>query len=218
VSAALVFDFDGLVLDTESAEYESVRSIYRDHGQDLPLEAWLPVVGTVHDIDWVGDLEGLTGLRLDRRDLVRLRRRRAALQVEHEHPRPGVVAALDAADRLGVPCAIASNAPRRWIDGHLDRLGLAARFAAIRAVDDVAEGKPAPDVYLAACAAVGADPARSIAFEDSPVGARAALAAGMTCVAVPSPLTRHLEFPAGVHRVASLEDVDVDALLTGARP
>ena len=100
-------------------------------------------------------------------------------------PMPGVVALLDALEGV-VPLAVASNNAEPIVRAALDAVGLAARFSAVVCAGGPYAGKPAPDVYLAAAAAIGADPARSVAFEDSATGATAAQAAGCFTIGVPS--------------------------------
>ena len=116
--------------------------------------------------------------------------------------RPGVEALLDEADAAGIPCAVASSSAHDWVDSHLERLGLLHRFASVRCRDDVEPGrtKPAPDLFLAACDAVGADPTASVALEDSPNGVAGAVAAGMTVVGVAAGMTEGLPL-LGAHLV-----------------
>jgi HAD superfamily hydrolase (TIGR01509 family) len=103
----------------------------------------------------------------------------------HAEPMPGAVELVRAlAGR--VPIAVASNSPRRLLELSLDRAGLTGVPDAVVAADDVTHGKPAPDLYLAACAALGVDPGASVAFEDTITGVTSARAAGMTVVGVPS--------------------------------
>lgn len=109
-------------------------------------------------------------------------------------PRPGIPELLDALDRHQIPFGIASNSTLPWVEAHLEIVGLRAYFDVIVTRDQVKTPKPAPDSYLEACRRLGADPARSVAFEDSPFGVMAAKAAGMKCVACPSWLTVGRDF------------------------
>jgi HAD superfamily hydrolase (TIGR01509 family) len=103
-----------------------------------------------------------------------------------------VATLVDSLHVAGVPLGIASSSSRAWLERHTSRLGVATRFGTMVGADLVGGvGKPAPDVYLRACADLGADPARSVAIEDSAHGVAAAAAAGMAVVAVPSRITRH---------------------------
>ena len=217
---AIVFDFDGLVLDTETCSYTSVAAAFAEHGAELDRAWWQhEILGTAEHPHWTVFLVERATLPIDDLDAVQRRRleQHHAL-VAKEVVRPGVIELLDEAAEAGIACAVASSSAHDWVDRHLERLGLLDRFAAVRCGDDVAPGrtKPAPDLFLAACAAVGADPAASIALEDSPNGVTGAVAAGMTVVGVAAGMTEGLPL-LGAHRVVrSLEEVtlaDLHALL-----
>jgi HAD superfamily hydrolase (TIGR01509 family) len=209
--AALVFDFDGLICDTESTEYEAVRRVYRDHGLELALEDWLPSVGHVAP-DWVVDLEAALGRPLDRAALQAARRAHGSELLAALAPLPGVLTLLDAARAAGVPCGVASNAHADWVEDHLDRLGVADRFGVVVSVDRVDRPKPDPEPYLLAVAALGAAPADAVALEDSATGAAAARAAGLFTVAVPGPMSAHQDLSDADLVVASLGDVTLPDL------
>ncbi|HEV2146349.1 MAG TPA: HAD family hydrolase [Longimicrobiaceae bacterium] len=216
---ALVFDFDGLVFDSETHEYAVVREIFREHGADLPLELWGTCVGT-HDgaFDAHGYLEECTGRTLDREAIVRLRRERFYAAVEGHGPLPGVEAMLDAAREMGLRIGLASSSRRGWVVGQLGRLGLLPYFDALRTADDVARVKPDPELYLSACDALGVAPHEAVAFEDSPNGALAAKRAGMRCVVVPNSVTAALAFGEHDMRLGSLLEVELAALLARLAP
>jgi HAD superfamily hydrolase (TIGR01509 family) len=127
-------------------------------------------------------------------------------------PLPGVVDRMDEARRLGLGIAVASSSSRRWVETHLARLGLRAKVDAVLTKDDVARVKPFPDLYLAAAAALGVAPAACVTFEDSANGVKAAKAAGMTCYAVPNPITKDLVFDAADGVLGSLADITLAAL------
>ncbi|MGH9273537.1 MAG: HAD family hydrolase, partial [Acidimicrobiales bacterium] len=131
---------------------------------------------------------------------------------------PGVTELLDALATAGLPVGIASSSSRAWLDRHVGRLGLLDRFATLVGSDLVGGiSKPAPDVYLKACADLGADPARSVALEDSAHGATAAKAAGMAVVVVPSRITIHNDFSHADLVVDSLLDLSLDRLASLVR-
>ena len=212
---ALVFDFDGLICDTETLAYESVRRVFLDHGADLPLEAWLPVVGAAAAPDWVAVLEEAVGRSLDRTTLSAARLAHDAELVAVLAILPGVAALLDAAHAAGVPCGLASNSPRSWVAGHVERLGLEGCFEVVVTVDDVARPKPDPEPYLTAVAAMGATPATAVGLEDSIIGLTAAHRAGLFTVAVPGPMSAHHDFADADLVVASLTDVTIARLGEG---
>lgn len=184
-----MWDFDGTIADTESIEYGSARQVFLDHGVDLAVEAWLPMVGTLVAPDWIGLLERTLGRDLDDGALTARRQEAKARLTAMLAPRPGVIELLDAAAAVPTPMAVCSNSPRRWVEGHLVRLGLRDRFATLVSVDDVLHGKPHPEPYATACRRLGADPSRSVAIEDSATGVASAAAAGLAVVAVPGPMS-----------------------------
>jgi len=209
---AVVLDFDGLILDTETSAFVTMQAAFADHGVELTLEAFSALLGRADNRPWVEWLEEEVGSPVER-EAVHARRLAAhhALVAEQQ-VLPGVVEVLDQADDLGIPALVASSSPRYWIDQHLERLGLLDRFAGLFTREDVERAKPWPDLYLAAVGSVGVEPARAIAFEDSYNGSLAATAAGIFCVAVPSEITGHQDFTHCDLVVASLADVDLRAL------
>ncbi len=210
---ALIFDFDGLILDTESTDFEAWAMLYREHGQTLPRERWVATIGTDGaGFDPVAHLGELLGRDLDV-ETVRAERRpvRNAL-VRALHPLPGVVDWLEAARGRGVPLAIASSSPREWVLGHLRSVGLDHYFAEIVTADQVARAKPHPDLYQAALERLGVAPDEGLALEDSPNGLAAALAAELRCVAVPGPMTRHLDFDGAALLLESLGERTLESV------
>ncbi|MCU1498121.1 MAG: HAD-superfamily hydrolase, subfamily variant 3 [Acidimicrobiales bacterium] len=202
---AVVFDFDGLVLDTETPIFEVARGALASLGHHVTVEGWATVIGHGEEESF-HLLERAVGAPVDRAayDAAFAAADRSAWDTTPANP--GVIALLDALHGAGVRCAIASSSPMSWIAGHLARLGLRDRFATIASRDRVGgRTKPAPDAYLLACAELGVEPACSVALEDSAPGIAAALGAGLNVVAVPSAITRHTDL-SGAHRtVASLE-------------
>lgn len=210
---ALLFDFDGLILDTEFPIYEAWREDYLAHGHELPLEVYAACVGSdFNRFDPKSHLESLVGAEIDWPDRDLWRERNALERVKKLPPLPGVIALLDAAAAQGLACAVASSSPRSWVEGHLSRLGLLDRFVLTRCIDDVAEPKPAPDLFLAAAAGLGVAPGEALVLEDSRNGLLAAIAAGCPCVVVPNRVTAHLDFTGAVAQLASLTDLDLSRL------
>lgn len=210
---ALLFDFDGLILDTEHPVYEAWREDYLAHGQDLPLETYAACVGSdFQRFDPKAHLESLVGRPIDWPERDRWRERLALERVHRLPPLPGVLDLLEAAAAAGLPCAVASSSPRHWVEGHLARLGLLHRFALTRCLDDVPSPKPAPDLFLAAARALGVAPERAVVLEDSRNGLLAAQAAGSPCVIVPNRVTAHLDFHGASAVVTSLEELDLARL------
>jgi HAD superfamily hydrolase (TIGR01509 family) len=188
----LLFDFDGLIVDTETAAFASWQALYREHGQELPLDRWAVVIGTIGGFDPVEHLEELVG-PIERERVLERRRAHELSLVEAEQLRPGVAGYIAEAERLGLKKAIVSSASRAWIDSHLHRLERLAGWDAIVTADhDAGRAKPRPTLYLEALDLLELDGDEALAFEDSPNGVRAAHAAGIRCVAVPNSVTAKL--------------------------
>jgi HAD superfamily hydrolase (TIGR01509 family) len=215
---AFLFDFDGLILDTELASRAGWEMLYREHGHELPADLWATLVGTTR-APWnpMEHLEQLVGAPLERDALNERRYAHELALIEAEELRPGIAEYLATARRLGLKRAIVSSSSRSWIDMHLERLEEAVGWDAICTADrDPARAKPSPTLYLEALELLGVAADEAVAFEDSPNGVRAAKAAGLFCVAVPNEVTRELGLEkAGADLVLdSLADLPPDELLS----
>lgn len=211
---AFIFDFDGLVLDSETPVYESWKEIFLDHGVDLPFSVWQSTVGTSRDaFDPLQYLEEKTGRQLDRKLLNQKQIIRSYESILENNILPGVSSYLDEANKRGIRLAIASSSTTDWVFFNLVRLGLAERFEVICCGDDVARVKPEPDLFLLAAELLQLAPDDVIVFEDSPLGISAARAAGMFCVAVPNPVTRTMSVDHADMVIGSLDELSVDELL-----
>jgi HAD superfamily hydrolase (TIGR01509 family) len=213
---ALIFDFDGLILDTETPDVEAWKAIYAEHGRAYPVEHWSQIIGGWgnSDFDPAAGLQQLTDAPLDL-DALRRRQREESDKVILRSPvMEGAREILAGAKRLGLRCAIASSSERAWVEPHLIRLGLRANFEVVVTGDDVQNGrtKPHPDVYLKALASLQLRPDEVLVFEDSPNGVKAAHAAGMRVVGVPNPVTAVLRLDADV-ALRSLDEVPLDDIL-----
>jgi putative hydrolase of the HAD superfamily len=220
--SALIFDFDGLIVDTETPALESWRRIYAEHGFDLALDVWAGALGTTHGFD---ALEHLTSLvaGVDGARAAALRAEAAAVLARRQELKaqlsagqamlPGVLAVLDQADALGMPCAVASSSSYRWVGGWLERLGILGRFRCVRTADDVERTKPDPALFLSAAACLGAAPAACLVLEDSPNGILAARGAGCPVLAVPSALTSQIPLPPADLVVPALDAMPLAAMI-----
>lgn len=215
---ALVFDFDGLILETEHADYESWAKLYRDHGEHLSMELWGNVIGRGHKFfDPFAELERRLNARLpDRERLLAGRQAHHLEMIAVLEVLPGVLDRIAEARAMGLKLGVASSSSRGWVTGHLDRLGLGG-WDCVRTRDDVAEAKPDPELYISVCACMGADPARSVALEDSPNGIQAAKAAGLKCVAIPNPMTIGLLLGEADLRLDSLAEASLGVILERLR-
>jgi HAD superfamily hydrolase (TIGR01509 family) len=209
----LVFDFDGLILDTEVPDFQCWQEIYESQGARLDLETYAHCIGTVDAFDAWAHLAQQLGRTLDLSSLKPRRQERMRELIAAQAVLPGVREYLDDAPALGLRLGVASSSSHEWVDGHLTRFGLIERFHAIRCSDDVTRVKPDPELYRSVCDALRVDPAHAIAIEDSPNGILAAKRAGMTCVAVPNPLTARLDLSGADLRLESLADVPLRELL-----
>lgn len=207
---ALIFDFDGLIVDTESSSFEMASEAFRRFGHDLTADLWQRCVGA--HVDVYAHLQELVGRAADVVPVQEALYARKRAADERLGPRPGVVELVAAAAAAGLRLAVASSSSRRWVEGHLQRIGALEPFHAIRCRDHVRQAKPAPDVYLAALDAVGVSASQAVAFEDSPNGSQAAKAAGIYTVAVPNPVTRGWAFDHADRVIDSLAGVTLQAV------
>jgi len=191
----LIFDFDGLILDTEVPIFRSWQEIFEEHGCRLTILDWADYLGRSPDsFDPCDKLEACLGHPVNRDALHARQRKRESELIEREGVLPGIIDYIREAKRLGLRLGGASSSPRSWVHGHLSRLGLREEFDCIRCGDEVKAAKPAPDLFLAALDCLGLAPEEAIAFEDAPHGIAAAKKAGIRCVAVPNALTKALSF------------------------
>lgn len=212
---ALIFDFDGLILDTEMPDFESWQSVYQQYGCELPLEKWALILGGTgaSDFDPHSYLEELSGQTLDREAVWISRRKQYLDNVAGQPILPGVMDYLDEAQRRGLRLGVASSSPENWVRGHLTRLGLFERFHSVKTAEDVQKTKPDPELYTAVLNELSIAPEEGVVFEDSPNGVLAAKRAGLYCVAVPNSLTARLEIKDADLQLESLADLPLEDLL-----
>ena len=216
MNRALVFDYDGLIVDSETPEYECWNKVFADHGLALPVEEWVHVVGGAVVVDMRQELELRLGRRVDWAVVDQAR-------LEHHHRLfsrqpllPGVQALFDQGRRRGWRIGVASNSTQGWVKPGLERFGLWPYVGALRARDTAARPKPHPDPYLEVLAELGARPGLSFAFEDSAPGIAAAKAAGMTVICVPNALTRHHDLSQADRILDSLAEFTLPETLESA--
>jgi len=191
VPKALIFDFDGLIVDTESIEYEAWRVAFERHGAELPRGEWIESIGTDgRGFDPMARLRELSGRAVDEADLHAHRRSLRDGLLQALEPLPGVVEWLEDARRAGLGLAIASSSPRDWVEPQLERIGLRQFFSELITSERAPRAKPYPDLYQTAVRALDVNPQDAWALEDSPNGLRAARSAGLHCLVIPGPMTR----------------------------
>ena len=211
----LLFDFDGLLIDTETPSRLAYEELYREHGHELPFDKWATLVGTI-GAPWDPDahLEELVGRPLDRAAIAQRLRAREHELCDLEDLRPGIEDYLAEAERRGLATAIVSSSTREWIARHLQRLDREQIWDAIVAADgDRRRAKPQPNLYVEALEALGLRTHEAIAFEDSLNGIRAAQRAGIFCVAVPNPITETFALEEADLLLGSLEELPLGELL-----
>jgi HAD superfamily hydrolase (TIGR01509 family) len=211
---ALILDFDGTIIDTESPAFESTAQIWARHGVEFPMDWWLQGMGTDRKSTWVKELENRLGRSIDHDSVMEERQQIKNEMTESQPVLPGILELLEAADRRGITMAVGSSSPHRWVDRHLKRVGLYERFSHVVCRDDVGGvSKPAPDVFVQALGLLGVNADSGAVIEDSPNGLKAALAAGLRTVVVPNPLVKHLDFSGAFARYEALDDLPPDQLL-----
>jgi HAD superfamily hydrolase (TIGR01509 family) len=215
---ALIFDFDGLILDTETPEVDVWTEIYSEYGFEFPIDQWAQIIGGygISDFNAAEHLHQING---DSPDITALRLRHqneSYLRVLSEPLRAGVMDYLSEARRLNLKLAIASSSSHEWVDAHLARLGLIQYFDKVICSDNVPLGrtKPNPDLFLKALEQLQVRADEAIVFEDSPNGVKAANRAGIFVVAVPNPLTARLPIEGEGLKLRSMADLPLSTLLT----
>lgn len=212
---AVIFDFDGLIVDTESPEVEVWRNIFKQYGAELPDSWWNHAIGRGQDQQNAHPADLLieqTGLKLNRDDLIKEGHQKRIDIISQLPLLPGVLDRLNEAEMLGLKLGIASSSRHQWVDSLLDKHHLKSRFESIVCADDVSETKPAPELYLTVCKKLNVSPRNSIALEDSPPGIRSAKAAGLIAIAIPNPFTSRLDLSEADAKYFSLENFTIQDL------
>ncbi|BCU76766.1 HAD family phosphatase [Luteolibacter sp. LG18] len=205
---AVLFDFDGVLVDTEWAIYDAWHRTFRAHGHPLPLELYTRCIGSDFDT-WSPKthLEELTGSSFDWHELDLKRQEEIVRDLAGEGPMPGAVALLESLIAKGIPRAVVSSSSHHWVDGWLDRLGMMPLFDTVVCRGDAPRIKPAPDLFLEGARRLGFEPAECLVIEDSLNGVKAARAAGCPVWAVPNRVTACLDFSLANAVLPSLAEV-----------
>ena len=211
---ALIFDFDGLILETEEPIYVSWQEIYRDYGCELTFEKWADYIGSTEEaFNPFGELEKQAGESLPRQEIFDRQHQREMELVLKRGIMPGVLDYLEDAKELGLKIGLASSSKCDWVTGHLERLGLIGYFDSIKGADDVSRTKPDPELFDLVLADLGVRPEQAVVLEDSVNGIRAAKKAGTFCVWVPNKLTSRLKTDQADMSMQSLEELPLSDLL-----
>lgn len=209
---AVVFDFDGLILDTESVWFECYQEVLRTYKMELALEQFAPSIGThgTEFLDYIDLTLKQPGISAEVDKAVSLLHNQKMEQLE---ARAGVHEYLEEAQQLGLKIGLATSSNRAWIDRFLTKLGLADYFQVIRTSDDVSKVKPDPELYTQVVTALGVEPYEALAFEDSLNGLTAAKAAGLRCTIVPNPVTSFLPFEHHDLRLTSMTEMTLTEII-----
>lgn len=209
---AVIFDFDGLIMDSESPAFAAWSEIYQEHGVELALAKWVACVGSTYSVfDPVAHLTELTGRAFERDKLLEAKEQRKASICDTLPALPGVRARIYEAQALGLKLAVASSSPSAWVVRHLRRLSLYDLFQVVCTREDVLRVKPHPDLYLEAAKKLEVKPESCLVFEDSLNGVLAAKAAGAFCYAIPNTVTCQLDFSQADGVFPSLDSVSLAA-------
>ena len=213
VLRGLIFDFDGLIVDTETARYHAWKEVIERHGVELPLSLWHENIGLPSEA--FNPLDYLRERAPGPVDLDAVRKRKNEVfwsRMEGEMLRPGIKQYLKEGKRRGLKMAICSSSPRRWIEQCLPRWGIDEEFDSVVTGSDVERIKPDPELYLKALELLRLGAESCIAFEDSPKGVQSAKAAGIFCVAVPNSITLETDLAGADVKVHSLTELPLEEL------
>ncbi len=204
----ILFDFDGLILDTETPKYNTWCEIYDEHQQKFTLDLWSKCLGTDHkNFDPLTNLGEAVNKPLNLNAINENFLQRSLQIILSQPALPGVTDILDSAQSLGIRVGVASSGERGWVQGHLERLGLLNRFNCVYTREDVKWVKPAPELYQRGMAHLQTKPEETIVFEDSPNGITAARSAGCYCVAVPNEISKQLDLSQANLKLKALNEI-----------
>nr|WP_280521184.1 HAD family hydrolase [Paenibacillus mangrovi] len=211
---AVVFDFDGLMVDTETPAYHAFCKVYREYGKELPLEKYAQCVGTSFDV--FNPYTYLTEILQHSVD-PEVIRKQVDVQykelLQHIQPRPGVVGYLTEARELGLKIGLASSSFLGWIEPYLTKFNLHGYFDSINTADLVKQVKPDPELYLLSLQKLEVQPEEAISFEDSLNGFTAAKRAGMHTVIVPNEMTSTFQFEHYDLKIPSMDSMSLKEVI-----
>lgn len=210
--AAIVFDFDGLIVDTENPGFISWQEVYQGFGATLSIDDWRHATGYVGGFDPALHLEKILGRRLDWSQIVPKREARNWELTVQASTLPGIEALMDSARERHLRVGVASNSENGWVEGGLRRLGLRDYVDTVVTRDMVINPKPAPDIYLKAAQTLQVDPGLAVALEDSEPGCRAAKLAGLQAVAIPNRFSERQDLSIADLIVKSATELNLDRL------
>jgi len=206
----IIFDFDGIILETEIPRFNAWRSLFQEYGLPFTIEQWHLGVGTGPSVFNPAEiLADQTKGKIEAYQAQVIADERAQAFVFQEPILPGVQELIQTAKSSGIKLAVASSSEEDWVLGNLERIGLLSLMDAVCTADDVTNVKPDPELYLLALDKLGLSPGACLAFEDSPNGVLAARRAGLRCVAVPTRMTSRMDLSAANLIINSICDLDL---------
>jgi HAD superfamily hydrolase (TIGR01509 family) len=212
--AAIVFDFDGLIVDTENPGFISWEEVYQEFGTTLGIDDWRHATGYVGGFDPAIHLEQILGRRLDWSQLMPKREARNWELTLQAKVLPGIEQLFLSARERRLRVGVASNSENGWVEGGLRRLGLRDYVDTVVSRDMVMNPKPAPDIYLKTVQTLQVEPSHAVALEDSEPGCRAAKRAGLKAVAIPNRFSERQDLTIADLIVKSATELSVDRLAT----
>jgi HAD superfamily hydrolase (TIGR01509 family) len=214
---AVIFDFDGIIIDSESPELQVWQEVFAGHGRVLGFDLWADLVGRPRThFDLYSYFQQHINPAVDI-DALRIERRARVIALTEAQPvLPGVHAYLHGASAMGLKVGLASSSSGGHVRGHLARLNLLGYFHTTKCFEDTETHKPEPGPYRAVLEDLGVAADEAVAFEDSPNGVTSAKAAGIFCVAVPNPVTCHLPLEHADYRIESLAEEPLERILARA--
>lgn len=204
----IIFDFDGVLVDTEWAIYQSWVKLYAREGQEITIETYAPCLGAGYSHwDPASHLESLTGKKYNWEKETPARQAVLEADLARSGLMEGAAELLDWCAEQGVGITVASSSSRRWVQGWLERLSIYNRFAGVFTRTDGYPVKPNPALFEAAQQCLGLQKNECLIIEDSENGTIAAQNAGIPCVAIPNRMTAHSDFSRAAYRSTSLRSL-----------
>jgi HAD superfamily hydrolase (TIGR01509 family) len=210
----IVFDFDGLIIDTETPELKAWQELFESYGIDFPFQDYVQNIGmTYDDASAIQILEERLGQKLDQKAVFQEFKRRKVALIDEEPLCDGIMDYLESAREMGIKVGLASSAKLEWVGYHIKRKAIEPYFDVVYTVEDASAPKPDPALYTMTVETFGLHPNEVIALEDSFNGIQSAKAAGLYAVAVPNPVTSVFDFSAADLILESLTDISLPDLM-----
>lgn len=210
----IVFDFDGLIIDTETPELKAWQELFESYGIDFPFQDYVQNIGmTYDDASAIQILEERLGQKLDQKAVFQEFKRHKVALIDEEPLCDGIMDYLESAREMGIKVGLASSAKLEWVGYHIKRKAIEPYFDVVYTVEDASAPKPDPALYTMTVETFGLQPDEVIALEDSFNGIQSAKAAGLYAVAVPNPVTSVFDFSAADLILESLTDISLPDLM-----